>query len=87
MSSILISGTLEPQTSLSFLLTRALPPSTMAHMTPQEEASDDIKAVLIPIVLTFSVLLLTMWVMGWGGEFSEDFWQFSLPRSLPERLN
>ena len=56
-------------------------------MTPQEELQDDIEGVLIPIVLTFSVLLLTMWVMGWGGEFSEDFWQFSLPRSLPERLN
>ena len=72
---------------LGLSLTSAPLHSTMAHMTPQEELQDDIEGVLIPIVLTFSVLLLTMWVMGWGGEFSEDFWQFSLPRSLPERLN
>ena len=36
MSSILISGTLEPQASLTFLLTRAPLHSTMTHMDTNE---------------------------------------------------
>ena len=61
MSSILISGTLEPQASLTFLLTRAPLHSTMTHMTPQEEAQDDIEGVLIPMALIWLFVLALVW--------------------------
>jgi len=72
MSSILISGTLEPQASLFFLLTQAPLHSTMAHM----ETEDQDFIVVLTLVGISLVVLLTLGFLGVGGGFSEDFWQW-----------
>jgi heme/copper-type cytochrome/quinol oxidase subunit 4 len=35
----------------------------MTHMNLQEEAKDDIVAVLIPLILTFLVLITVCWIV------------------------